>query len=416
MTITAESSPPLSLAAAFTTHRTALLPDPAPAAPGARAANDASPLPPGFDAAAFKRDLDELRERVVADLGPRDLAHLRRVEWRGRLATLAGYATLWLPPNPLTAFCLSFGQITRWGLAHHILHRGYDRVPGVEPRHTSKLFARGKRRWLDWFDWIHPDAWHREHNVLHHYYTGEQGDPDLIERNVEWVRESKAPKALKYLLVLLTGLTWRFTYYAPSTISVVDPDDTSKAAPAGAKGISVRDLFRFGRPQVRKLWKSCYLPYALAHFVALPALFLPFGSDVALFVLGNKLLAEALLNLHSFMVIGPNHSGEDLCRFDQHIGSREEFYVHQVLGSANYATGHDLGDHAQIWLNYQIEHHLFPDLPALKYQEIQPEVKRICLRHGLPYVQESIVERFRKMVDIWVGNTSMKKVRVFPAR
>ncbi len=36
-------------------------------------------------------------------------------------------------------------------------------------------------------------------------------------------------------------------------------------------------------------------------------------------------------------------------------------------------------------LSFQIEHHLFPDLPAHRYAEIAPEVRAICEKHGLPY-------------------------------
>lgn len=330
------------------------------------------------------------------------------------MASVLGYATIWLFPNPFSASLLSFGQLTRWLMAHLILHRAYDKVPGVPPRYTSKVFGKGWRRFVDWFDWIHPAAWHHEHNVLHHYYTGEERDPDLIERNVQFIREARLPKALKYGAVALTALTWRYTYYAPNTISVLPSAAAGKGMnDAGAEFLTFRDLLKFNRPQVRKLWLQCYLPYGLFHFVLLPALFLPFGTSIALCVLGNKLLAECILNVHSFLVIGPNHSGDDIYRFDYHIGSREEFYVHQVLGSANYRTGGDVVDQMQIWLNYQIEHHLFPDIPMLKYQEIQPEVRALCEKHGMPYVQESVFMRFKKMVDIWVGNSSMKEMKGF---
>jgi len=36
-------------------------------------------------------------------------------------------------------------------------------------------------------------------------------------------------------------------------------------------------------------------------------------------------------------------------------------------------------------LSHQIEHHLFPDLPARRYPEIAGEVREICERYGLPY-------------------------------
>jgi len=61
------------------------------------------------------------------------------------------------------------------------------------------------------------------------------------------------------------------------------------------------------------------------------------------------------------------------------------------------------------WLNYQIEHHLWPDLPLSQYQKLQPQVKALCERHGIPYCQDSVFKRLLKAVDIMVGKTSMLK-------
>ena len=109
-----------------------------------------------IDVAGFCAAIDRLKTEAHANIGPADLAHLRRIEGYGRVATLLGYATAWIIPNPLSAFLLSLGQFTRWLLAHHILHRGYDRVPDVPRRYTSQVFARGWRRYIDWFDWLLP--------------------------------------------------------------------------------------------------------------------------------------------------------------------------------------------------------------------------------------------------------------------
>ena len=123
----------------------------------------------------------------------------------------------------------------------------------------------------------------------------------------------------------------------------------------------------------------------------------------------NSLGAEALTNLHTFLVVGPNHTGDDLYRFDSRPRSKAESAVRQVLGSANYATGGDLVDYAHLWLNYQIEHHLFPDLPMLRYREIKPRVEALCAKYGIPYVQESVFTRAKKMVAVAVGLASMKR-------
>ncbi len=70
------------------------------------------------------------------------------------------------------------GNVNRWtNIAHPVLHRGYDKIPGIPARYTSKGFAQGFRRWLDWADWMDPAAWNHEHNRLHHYNLGEAADP-----------------------------------------------------------------------------------------------------------------------------------------------------------------------------------------------------------------------------------------------
>lgn len=353
--------------------------------------------PASVDMEGFARELRALRAEVEASLGEADAAHLRRIERWGRAATVVGLATCWLVPNPLSAVALSLGRSTRWLLMHHVGHRGYDRVPGMPAERTSRGFARGWRRFLDWFDWMLPEAWVYEHNVLHHSHTGEEADPDLLERNAEGsLRNSSRPLALRYVQLLLLALTWRASYYAPETLA------------------SLRRKQRSAGPLTREEWREVlvrgYAPYIAFHFVLLPALFLPLGAWAALSALCNSLLAEVLTNLHTFLVVGPNHTGEDLYRFERPPASRGERYLQQVLGSANYRTGGELNDFLHLWLNYQIEHHLFPDLPMLKYQEIQPRVRALCEQYGIPYVQESVWARARKMVEVVLGLRSMRRL------
>ncbi|MCI5066365.1 fatty acid desaturase [bacterium] len=345
-----------------------------------------------------------------------DFHHLRKIERYGRVATALGYATAPLLINPLSAFLISLGHFTRWLLVHHISHRGYDKVPGVPQRYTSKHFARGWRRYIDWFDWIEPNAWDHEHNYLHHYHTGEDDDPDLTQRHAEFLRRMPLPYFLKYIIILLIGMTWKYTYYAPNTMSVLDPETRKRLKKGNILFITVKNIFQFQRKSVRQLWLRCYLPYGVVHFAVIPALFLPFGTTAAWCVLVNKLLAECITNFHSFLVIAPNHSADDLYRFHFHYDNKEEFYLTQVLGSANYHCGDEFTDYMSIWLNYQIEHHLFPDLPMTKYREIQPKVKTLCQKYGIPYIQESIFKRFKRMLDITVGKTSMRELTALPEK
>lgn len=345
-----------------------------------------------IDCDAFFRELRAIRRDVEADLGEKDIAHVKFIERLGHAATAVGLATAWVP-NPISMAGLALGRSTSWLLMHHVGHRGYDKVPGVPERLTSRGFAAGRRRFLDWPDWMLPDAWKYEHNVLHHTNTGELKDPDLIERNTEDLRSAKVPRALKYVALAALAVTWRASYYAPTTIKVW-------LERGGAEPTSY----------TKTLLLKCYAPYALLQFVGLPALFAPLGPLAMASALVNSLGAEALSNFHTFLVVGPNHTGDDLYRFDEPARSHAEAAVRQVLGSVNYALGSERTDYAHLYLNYQIEHHLFPDLPMARYREIQPKVQKLCEKHGIPYVKESVFKRAKKLLDIAVGKTSMKRV------
>ncbi|MCW5835931.1 MAG: fatty acid desaturase [Labilithrix sp.] len=357
--------------------------------------------PGTIDCDAFFRELRAIRLEVESSYGEEDVAHVRWIERAGRAATALGLATAWAP-NPVSMAALALGRSTSWLLMHHVGHRGYDRVPGIPERHTSRGFAAGWRRMLDGPDWMLPDAWKYEHNVLHHTNTGELRDPDLIERNTEGLRDADVPVALKYVAMGLLAVTWRASYYAPTTIRAwLARGRDGAAAPPG---------------YLATLIGRCYAPDTLVQFVALPALYAPLGPLAVASALVNSLGAEALANLHTFLVVGPNHSGDDLYRFDEPARSKAEAAVRQVLGSVNYQTGSELVDYAHLYLNYQIEHHLFPDMPMARYRQIQPKVAALCAKHGIPYVQESVFARARKMLDVAVGKTSMKRARSVGSR
>jgi fatty acid desaturase len=285
---------------------------------------------------------------------------------------------------------------------------------GRQGESYTQTFARGVRRLADWLDWIVPEAWRREHDVLHHHHTGEIEDPDLVEVSARAVRDAAAPRPLKYLALALLACTWKLTYYAPSTLRALRrPHDAAPGPPP--RGHHVR-LFNPLTAEGRDLWRRCVLPYATFRFAAVPALFLAFGPAAAANVLVNSLAAELLTNLHTFLIVVPSHAGADLYRFEGRTRGRAERYLRQIAGTSNYPAGGDVHDFLHGFLNYQIEHHLFPDLPPLKLREIQPRVRALCAKHGLPYVQESVFRRAAKLVDILVGRASMRTMDTRIAR
>ncbi len=362
------------------------------------------------DRGQLAKDLDEIHNDVLKRTSINDFHHLKKLERWGKVCTLLGYGSAWIFPNPLSALLISQGNFTRWTmLTHPIVHQGYDKIKGIPARYTSKHFAQGWRRFIDWPDWITPAGWHQEHDVLHHYNLGEKQDPDCIQQNMIWLRHSPAPAWMRTLVVATTAASWKLFYYVPKTQKELHLSQVRKKRQPIPE-MPLKNTWSFYSPEGKALWFQSVFPYIGFRFVLLPLLFLPLGTFAAISVLLNSLLAEALTNIHSFLVIAPNHAGDDLMMFEEKCkGGRGEFYLRQILGSVNFPTGTDLNDFFYGWLNYQIEHHLWPDLPLNQYQYVQPKVKAVCSKHRIPYHQQSVFKRFAKTVDIMVGRTTMLK-------
>ena len=102
--------------------------------------------------------------------------------------------------------------------------------------------------------------------------------------------------------------------------------------------------------------------------------------------------ANLVRNLWTHSVIMCGHFPEGVETFERRSitgETRGEWYLRQMLGSANingskamhFMTGN---------LSYQVEHHLFPDLPSNRYAEIAPQVQALFAKYGLTYTTGSL--------------------------
>ncbi|WP_295646523.1 acyl-CoA desaturase [uncultured Corynebacterium sp.] len=99
------------------------------------------------------------------------------------------------------------------------------------------------------------------------------------------------------------------------------------------------------------------------------------------------LFANLIRNVWAYAVIFCGHFPDDVETFTKRTlaeESKAEWYLRQMLGSANFRGGKVLtvlsGN-----LNYQIEHHLFPDMPSNRLAAIAREVEKTAREFGLPY-------------------------------
>ena len=145
------------------------------------------------------------------------------------------------------------------------------------------------------------------------------------------------------------------------------------------------------RQQLRQIWKKSS-KQVLKDYLLFPAL----AGPGFLFTLAGNVTANLVRNLWSYAVIFCGHftDGVEMFSEDDIVGeTRARWYLRQLLGSSNLEGGrafHILTGH----LSHQIEHHLFPDMPAHRYAEIGPKVQAICEKYQLPYNTGSLPRQF----------------------
>lgn len=348
----------------------------------------------------FAEEIKQVGKKASANISIKDYKHMRRIELSGRFCFLLAVALCFYHHAIFAAFLMTYALMVKWLLMHHIGHGGYNKIVDIPKRYHSKTYAIGWRRYIDWFDWIKADAWNYEHNYLHHYFTGEEKDPDLVEENLSWLAQMNLPRPAKLLILLFFAFTWKFTYYCAQTLNVRK----------GSNKIDFTNFFDIRHSAQRTMWLELFIPYLLFHFVFITLSLEAIATGAGAAYLSARIAAELLHNFHTFFIIVPNHCGDDIYRYDnvdRKDRGGDAFYLRQVKGSANFYTGSEWTDLSQMYLNYQIEHHLFPALPMRQYRLIQPEIKAICNKYDVPYVQESVWQRSWKMIDIATGKSKM---------
>ncbi len=354
--------------------------------------------------------------------------HLNKMIAWSNLCAAVGLLTMGWSINLITILGLSTYTFTRWTMiAHHTCHGGYEKVHPHKSRWSRFKFGLGSlwRRFNDWFDWMMPEAWNVEHNNRHHYNLSEATDPDLVEQNLSNMRDSNAPMFVKYIMVVITMLIWKWFYYAPNTYKELKLARLRKNGQPLPKNVRPEDAVTV-KSMLQEyngfysLWEFLGVvvgPYFVIHFLLTPLPWYVLGE----YVLGgsgaqmyqtaicNLFLADLVTNVHGFIAVVTNHAGDDMYRFRKPCRPFSgSFYLRQVLASVDYHMGSDIVDFLHGWLNYQIEHHLWPNLSMKSYQKSAPLVQEICERYGVPYVKQSVFWRLKKTVDIMTGQSSMK--------
>lgn len=331
-----------------------------------KAKTKAKHRPPQLEVDPFVAELDALRARVMSHLGEQDARYIYRIVRTQRLAELSGRALLFagaLPPAFVAGVaCLTLSKVLEnMEIGHNVLHGQYDwmRDPGLQS-HT-----------YEW-DWACPaESWRHAHNLKHHLYTNIVGkDRDL---GYALLRMAEAQPWHPLNLMQATYAFWQMLLFEWAVaVHDLEGDALLRREKSLSQGFQeLMGLFKKATPQIFK------------DFVLFPLLAGPFSP----IVFAGNLSANLLRNIWAFSVIYCGHFPDGVRMYSDVEPEREtraQWYRRQISGSANVEGPpwfHILSGH----LSHQIEHHLFPDMPAPRYREIAPEVRRICERYGVPY-------------------------------
>ncbi len=382
------------------------------------------------------RELDALHEEVFADLGERDARYIRStIRFHRQLVIAARLLLLRSDKRPLwlagTA-ALSLAKILEnMEIGHNVMHGQWDWMNDPDINSQS---------W-DWDTASPADAWRHSHNYEHHTFTNIRGkDRDLgyeimridphqrwhpvyllqplynlllmgffewgvamHDLNFEAIRKGEKPKAKALAELRAIGLKARRQavkdYIAFPLLSAAASAGSSaavsgrrSAAPSAGGSASVsRSSTAPSAGGSASVSRSSTAPSAVGSASSGGGSAAPSSRRAAARTFKATLTANFTSNIvrnvwaHSIIFCG--HFPDQTYTFSEQEAAGETrgaWYVRQLLGSANIEGG-QLFHFVSGNLGFQVEHHLFPDLPSSRYAEIAPRVRDICHRYNLPY-------------------------------
>jgi linoleoyl-CoA desaturase len=344
---------------------------------------------------ALGREFDAIHDEVFAQLGERDRRYItsiialhRRLVVGGRVVLVGSrFAPAWL----LGTSMLSLAKILEnMEIGHNVMHGQWDWMN--DPHIHSSTW--------DWDTASTAEAWKHSHNYVHHTYTNIRGkDRDLgyeimrIDPHQKW-----HPVYLfqpLYNILLAMFFEWGVAVHDLDFEAIRKGEKSKAQVKRELKGMAGK-----ARTQIVKDYVAFpLLSAAIAGGVRYAAERRGSKRSAAAAAAGTaarrtfrstlkaNAAANVARNVWSYAIIFCGHFPDQTYTFSPDEVAEESrggFYVRQLLGAANI-EGSPLFHVISGNLGYQVEHHLYPDMPSTRYGEIAPQVKDICRRYGLPY-------------------------------
>ena len=270
-----------------------------------------------------------------------------------------------------------------WAIVESVLLGGVVAAIGFNVMHDGAHGSFSKYKWVNSVAAFSLNIlggnsfmWNMKHNVVHHAYTNVDGIDDDIDIQ-PWMRMSETQKKYRlhryqhlYFWVLYSVLYifWIFVLdymkYFKSKVGTVPLKKMSLSDHFVFWGFKLFHAFLFvGLPIYRLGWFDWMVSFTIFTLVA--------G-----FVLSMVFQLAHTVEATAFPVA------------DEETGRLEdEWAVHQIKTTANFATSNPVVSWLVGGLNFQIEHHLFPKISHVHYPAISKIIRQACQDYGLVYIE-----------------------------
>ncbi len=326
------------------------------------------------DIEALGDELDAIRADVVESLGARDAAYIRRtIVFQRTLDVVARLIIActrsrrgWLLGTASLAYAKS---VENMEIGHNVGHGQWDWMNDPEIHSNT---------W-EWDMVGVSSQWRYSHNYRHHVFSNVVGvDDDLgfgvirVTRDEPWRPEHLIQPLRNILLAAI--FEWGIALHGIHS-------ERDRWTPDVAEVTRARKAFagKIARQSVKD-------------YVVFPAL----SRSRWRRTLGANVTANLLRNLWAYAVIFCGHFPDGAEKFTADVlqeESRAEWYLRQMLGAANFKAGRLLAFSSGN-LCYQIEHHLFPDVPSNRYAQVAVRVRALCDKYDLPYTTGSLARQY----------------------
>ncbi|MCX4096739.1 fatty acid desaturase family protein [Nocardia sp. alder85J] len=325
------------------------------------------------DIEALGRELDEIRHDIEDRRGTRDAAYIRRTIAAQRGLDVAARLVIMLSRNRIgiavgTVALAVAKSIENMEIGHNVGHGQWDWMNDPEIHSTT---------W-EWDMAGSSAQWRYAHNYRHHVFTNVLGMDDDIGFGV--MRVTRDQRWRPYMLLQpLQNILLAAAFEWGIAIHGLDAE-RARATTRAEKFAQARIL---SGKITRQLGKDYLLFPALSGARWRRTLAAVFAANV-------------LRNVWAYLVIFCGHFPDGAEKFTAAAieqETRPEWYLRQMLGSANFDAGPVLA-FLSGHLSHQIEHHLFPDLPSNRYPEIAVRVRALCDKYDLPYTSGPLLHQY----------------------